>query len=282
MAMTRCMAARHVPSPAPPAASTRGLVLSPPVQHVFGQQLFRRQSHVFVSIQGGFERVLQVQRAVRIGTAVYLDRAQHLAAPLVDRVALPRQAFAQPIPQTGVIAVPEFRDGAHRLGLYRVIRTAKPLGVATRRPVYEQWRWRAMLSDQVGEPPFDRPRVLDPIGFDEEAAVEVEECEVARMKRTQPRERIARESELEDVFVTASRYVDERTRATWNAWRRIARLDAAHLSPDGISSRRRYAAHDRQHDAGHVARAYRRGQKHIGWRDLFRLRGPLHARMRSE
>jgi len=103
--------------------------------------------------------------------------------------------------------------------------------VSTGRSLDQQWRWGAVFRYLAGQAALDRARILDAVGLDQEAAVEIEELEVARMKRSQPRERIARESELQDVFVATARDIDERARATGYVRRRIARLDAAHHSP---------------------------------------------------
>jgi hypothetical protein len=67
-----------------------------------------------------------------------------------------------------------------------------------------------MFGKRGDEQAFDATRVAQMIGLDEQAAIQIEELEEAPMQGTEPVQRIARKTDLQDVLVAAREYVDKR------------------------------------------------------------------------
>ena len=102
----------------------------------------------------------------------------------------------------------------------------KPFRVTGCRSRHLARRFRALLHVRRNELSFNVPRIADVIGFDEQAAFEVEEFEVAWMKRLESLQRFPRESDLQEIAVSARQDVDEAAPPAHTARAHIPTIDA--------------------------------------------------------
>ena len=93
----------------------------------------------------------------------------------------------------------------------------EPLGVARRGVAHDQRRRHPLRRELPDEPPLDAPRVAQPLGFDQQAAIEVEELEEASVQAAHALQRVARVADLQHILVAARQHVDAGASATGEA-----------------------------------------------------------------
>ena len=94
----------------------------------------------------------------------------------------------------------------------------KPFGMSSRRYRHHQRRRCAAVGERGDEQTFDAAGITQVVGVDQQAAIQIEELEKTSMQRAEPVQRIARETDFQDVFLAAGQYVDECASTTGEAW----------------------------------------------------------------